>query len=160
MSDPSRDAVRRWPLHGAWRVWLWFSAALGAAFVLAGVATAGFALTAAAGLGRDALLLLLPAAVLTGVGTMITWQVLHTATDVLLHGDGTLVLRRPLGALRTHVGRVRSVRDSVLRSTHTPTVVETADGWVYLVRNRREKAEIVGAIRGRSPAPGPVEPDG
>jgi hypothetical protein len=155
MGEPGRGGVRRWPLRGAWRVWLGFSAALGVAFVIAGGGTAVLAVVV--GLGRGGVILLLPAAVLAGVGAMITWQVLHTATAVLLHVDGTLILHRPLRTLRTHVGRVRSVRDSVLRSTYTPTVVETADGWAYLVRKRREKAEIVGAIQGRAAA---AEPDG
>lgn len=144
MSAPG--AVRRWPLRGAWRVWLWFSAALGACFVLAGAAVdvVAFAVLPWPGAG----VALLPGLVLLAVGAMITWQVLHTATTVLLHADGTLVLQRIVGRLRTHVGRVLRVRDSVLRSSHTPTVVQTADGWVYLVRDRQQKAEIVAAIGG------------
>ncbi|MGE3289164.1 MAG: hypothetical protein AB7J32_24120 [Pseudonocardia sp.] len=149
MGEPGSGAVRRWPLRGGWRVWLWFSAVLGVAFLLGGLVTAGSAVVAAAALGRAALVLLLPAAVLGGVGVVITWQVAHTATAILLHPDGTLELNRLHGALRTSTGRIRSVRESVLRSTHTPTVLETADGWVYLVRDRRETAEIVAALRRR-----------
>lgn len=142
---------RHWPLRGAWRVWFWFSALLGALFVVVGVAILGFVAIAWRWIGPGSLLLLLPGLGTLGVGALISWQILHTATGVTLGADGTLVLHRLRAPLTTRAARVHRVRESALRSSYTPTVLETADGWVYLVRTQHEKDQIVNAVRAHNP---------
>jgi hypothetical protein len=134
--------VQSWPLRGFWRIWLWFSAALAAVFV-----TGGAALVALVGVAA-----LVPGVVLFLVGGMIGWQVLHTATTVTVGGDGTVTLARVLGPVHTEAARVRRARPSKLRSSYTPTVIETADGWAYLVHTRSEKDTVIAALRHLNPA--------
>jgi hypothetical protein len=99
------------------------------------------------------LILLLPAAVLLAVGAAMGWQLWHIATTVSVGASGTVVIRRPMGELRTDAHAVQRVRPSALVSgRNTPTVVETPDGWAYLVRARTEKEAMVGAIRAFNPA--------
>jgi hypothetical protein len=146
---PGQPDVRRWPLRGFWRVWLWISAAIGLLLVAGGVLAVAVAWWLP-GAGR--VVPLLVGLLLCAVGGIIGWQLAHTATLVTLAADGSLVLRRPGGALRTRVERVLRVRPSLLRSDpHTPTVVQTVDGWAYLVRRRPEVDDLVAAIRERNP---------
>ncbi|NIB31176.1 hypothetical protein HBB16_04640 [Pseudonocardia sp. MCCB 268] len=86
------------------------------------------------------------AVVLVGLAGVIGWQLASTAVDVTLDADGTVVLRRQRGVVRTHVVRVRRLRRSALRSSFTPTVIETADGWAYLI-HRPERDDLVAALR-------------
>lgn len=134
--------VQSWPLQGFWRIWLWFSAALSALFVIGGVG-----LVPLIGLGAFP-----PALVLLLVGGMIGWQVLHTATAVTLGADGELILTRVLGPLRTDAARVRGARPSRLKSSYTPTVLETADGWAYLVHTRSDRDTVISALRRHNPS--------
>lgn len=143
-SEAEGDA-HRWPLHGFWRTWFWFSALLGVALLVVGAAITAFAVVGGAPL------LLLPGLVVLAVGAVIGWQVLNTATAVTLRGDGSLLLQRVRGPLHTRVAAVTRARRSVLRSSYTPTVLETADGWAYLIHDRRDKDEIIAAIRAGNP---------
>ncbi len=79
-------------------------------------------------------------------------QLWHIATTVSVGVDGTVVVRRPLGELRTRAHAVRQVRPSAFVSgRNTPTVVETPGGWAYLVRARTEKEAVVAAILAFNP---------
>jgi hypothetical protein len=140
--EPEGDA-QRWALKGFWRTWFWFSALLSVAFLIVGGAIIGFVVL----LGPGSLL---PGLVLLGIGSVIGWQLVNTATAVTLRGDGTLILHRLRGPLHTSAARVKRARKSVLRSSYTPTVLETADGWVYLIHNRDHKKSIIDAIRDRN----------
>lgn len=139
-----------WPLRGAWRAWLWISGAVCVGFVIVGLGTGVVAVLAAFATVAG-LILLLPAGLLLGVGGLIGWQLWHTATMVTVGDDGVLVLRRPLSELRTDVADVQRVRRSGFVSTYTPTVVETRQGWAYLVRARAEKEAVIEAIRRHNP---------
>lgn len=130
----------RWPLRGFWRAWLWVSALIGL------VLLAGGAVLVALALAGGAPAAALPGLVLLAVGGVVGWQVAHTAHDVALHADGTLVVRRMRGTLRTRVDAVTRVRPSRLRSSRTPTVLETTDGWAYLVHDERTRATLVRAL--------------
>ncbi|MBW0135891.1 hypothetical protein [Pseudonocardia abyssalis] len=61
----------------------------------------------------------LPGLVLLPVGAVVAWQVAHTAHTAVLHTDGTLVVHRPRGPLRTRLDAVTAVRPSGLWSSHT-----------------------------------------
>jgi hypothetical protein len=145
--EPEGDA-QRWPLKGFWRTWFWFSALLGVAFLIVGGVISGFIVISGWHWLRPGPLL--PGLVLLGVGSVIGWQLLNTATAVTLRGDGTLILHRLRGPLRTSAARVKRARKSVLKSSYTPTVLETADGRVYLIHNRDDKKNIIDAIRDRN----------
>lgn len=147
-SGPGEQQV--WPLRGAWRVWLWVSAVVSVGFVVAGLGIGVLAVVAASTTVAG-LVLLLPAAVLLGVGVLIGWQLWHTATTVAVGPDGSLTLRRPFTVLRADAAAVRRVRRSAFVSTYTPTVVETPQGWAYLVRARAEKEAVVDAVRRHNP---------
>lgn len=134
------EGVVRWPLRGFWRTWLWVSALIGLVLLAGG---AVFVVLALAGGSLPAVL---PGLVLLAVGAVVTWQVAHTAHDVALHADGTLVVRRVRGPLRTRVDAVTRLRPSRVRSSRTPTVLETADGWAYLIHDERTRAALTAAL--------------
>lgn len=133
--------AQSWPLRGFWRIWLWFSAWLAALLLIGGVA-----LVTLIGVGA-----FVPAIVLFLVGAMIGWQVAYTATAVTLGADGELILTRLLGPLRTQATRVRRARPSRLKSSYTPTVIETADGWAYLVHTQEDRNTVIDALRRHNP---------
>lgn len=142
MTAPAGDpGVQNWPLRGFWRIWCWFSALLAVLLVIGGAA-----LVTVLGSGAFA-----PAAVLFLVGGMIGWQVLYVATSVTLGPDGKLVLHRVRGPLRTEAARVERARPSRLKSSYTPTVIETADGWAYLVHAQADKDNVIAALRRHNP---------
>jgi hypothetical protein len=89
---------------------------------------------------------------LLGVAAVMGWQLRHTGTTVTVADDGTLTVHRLPGALHTHCQRVRRVQPSALVSPpYTPTVVDTEDGWFYLIRRRAEKEDILAAVRRAHP---------
>jgi len=148
VADRGRSSSQQWPLRGFWLGWFRFS------FLVFGIVIAGgLVLVVFVALstkpGRTAVLI--PAGVLLAVGATIGWQLMHTAVAVTLAADGTLALRRPRGVLHTHAGRVLRVRRSVLRSSHTPTVIKTVDGSAVLLHPRPAVDELVSAIRRHNP---------
>lgn len=149
----SEAAGQVWPLTGAWRAWFWLSAVILAVFLVGGLGIAVAAIVVALAGVPSGLILLLPAAILLAVGTIMGWQLRHVATTVSVGEDGSFVIQRPMGELRAHAGDVQRVRRSAFVSRpHTPTVIETPHGWAYLVRARREKEAVVGAIRSFNPS--------
>ena len=132
-----------WPLRGGARVSHLVSWVI-CVVVLAAAAVTAVLLWRAGG----AVVALVPAAILAGVGVLIASQLLRCAVVVTLYPDGTLVLRRATGELRTHVARVRSARPSRLNRSgpNTPIVLATDDGSVLLVHGRRDIADILAAI--------------
>jgi hypothetical protein len=134
--DPT---AQRWPLRGFWRAWYWISWVISAALVVVG-------------LGTMILVWWLPSVPLLLVGALVGWQLGRTARLVTLGADGTLTLRRVPGTVHTNAARVQRVRPSALVSSFTPTVVETADGWVYLIHTRSDRDDLIDAIRRHNPA--------
>ncbi|MBW0090953.1 hypothetical protein I4I73_02760 [Pseudonocardia sp. KRD-184] len=143
MAEPGVEGVARWPLRGSWLTWLRVSALIGLVLLVAGAVLVVLVVLALAG---GSLPGVVPGLVVLAVGAVVGWQVAHTAHDVVLHADGTLVVRRPRGPLRTRVGAVTAVRPSRLRSSRTPTVLETTDGWAYLIHDEATRAELVAAL--------------
>jgi hypothetical protein len=139
---------RQWRLRGFWLVWIWVSWAICAALFFGGLAVAVIGATAS---GSGIPLTLGVAVLLLAIAGMIGGQLVATAVAVTVDADGSVVLRRPWGAVRTHGKRVWRVRPSALRSGHTATVVETADGWAYLVGTRAEREELIAALRRLNP---------
>lgn len=140
MAEPGVEGVARWPLRGSWLTWLRVSALIGLVLLVAGAVLVVLALAGGSLPG------VVPGLVLLAVGAVVAWQVAHTAHDVVLHADGALVVRRPRGPLRTRLGAVTAVRPSRLRSSRTPTVLETTDGWAYLVHDEATRAELEAAL--------------
>jgi hypothetical protein len=136
---------RQWRLRGFWLTWFWISWVICVALFLAGLAVAALGATAS---GAAMAVTLGPAVLLIAIAGVIGWQLVSTAVAVTVHADGTVVVRRQRGQIRTHVARVRRVRPSALRSGHTPAVVETADGWALLVG---ERDDLVAAFRQLNP---------
>jgi hypothetical protein len=137
--DHGDPTVRRWPLRGFWRAWYWIS-----------WLTSGVLLVT--GLGLLLLVWWVPAVPLLVLGAVIGWQLGRTARVVTLDAAGTLTLQRAPGAVRTTVARVRRVRASALVSSFTPTVLETADGWAYLIHARDDRDDLIAAIRRANPS--------
>ncbi|MBC3194487.1 hypothetical protein H7X46_25900 [Pseudonocardia sp. C8] len=139
-------ASRHWRLHGFWLAWFWTSWVISVVLFAGGVVV-----LAVGGPGPGASVTFGVAVVLVGLAGVIGWQLASTAVDVTLDADGTVVLRRQRGVVRTHVVRVRRLRRSALRSSFTPTVIETADGWAYLIHPRPERDDLVAALRRLDP---------
>ena len=140
------EGVARWPLRGAWRTWLRVSALIGL------VLLAGGAVLVALALAGGAPAAALPGLVLLAVGAVVGRQVAHTAHDVVLLADGTLVVRRMRGPLHTRVDAVTAVRPSRLRSSRTPTVLQTTDGWAYLIHDEQTRATLKAALEEGTPS--------
>lgn len=139
MKDHDDDpTAQRWPLRGFWRAWYWISWLISAVLVAIGLAVMVFVWW-------------VPSVLLLLLGGMIGWQLGHTARVVTLDPAGTLTLRRLPGTVQTTVARVRRVWPSALVSSFTPTVIETADGWVYLIHTRQDRDDLISAIRHRNP---------
>ncbi len=141
-------ASRRWPLRGLWFAWIWMSWAVCAALVVGGIA---LVVLGSSSTGAGLLVPLSAAVLLFAIAAVIGWQLVSTALGVTLDADGAITVRRQRGALHTHVARVERLRPSALRSTYTPTVLETADGWAYLLHPRPERDELIAAFRDRNP---------
>jgi hypothetical protein len=139
-------AARHWRLRGFWLAWFWISWGISA--VLLG---AGLVVLAIGWAGSGVPVTLGAAVLLVGLAGVIGWQLVSTAVAVTLDADGTVVLRRQRSAVRTHVTRVLRLRPSALRSGYTPAVIETADGWAYLVTTRAERADLAAAFRQLNP---------
>lgn len=139
---------REWRLGGRWLAWFWMSWTICAAVFLGGLAVVALGGPAP---GGGVPVTLGVAVVLFAVAGLTGWQLLSTALVVVLHADGTVTMRRQRGAVRTHVARIRRVRPSALRSGYTPTVVETVDGWAYLVNTRSEREHMVATLRQLNP---------
>lgn len=138
MTDHDDPTATRWPLRGFWRAWYWISWLVSAVLMVVG-------------LGVAVLVWWPPAVPLLLVGALVGWQVGRTARVVELDGAGALTLRRLTGAVRTDAARVHRVRSSVLVSTFTPTVVESADGWAYVIHPRRDRDDLIAALRRHNP---------
>lgn len=138
MTDHVEPTAARWPLRGFWRAWYWISWLISAVLLVAGLVVA-------------IVVWWPPALPLLLVGVVVGWQVSRTATVVTLGAAGTLTLRRVPGAVHTSAARVRRVRPSVLVSSFTPTVIETADGWAYVIHSRDDRDALVAALRHHNP---------
>jgi hypothetical protein len=132
--DPT---ARSWPLRGFWRAWYWISWLTSAVVLVAGMAVM--------------IVWWVPSVALLLVGAITGWQLSHTVRAVTLDAAGTLTLRRLPGTVHTNAARVQRVRPSALVSSCTPTVIETADGWAYLIYTRRDRDDLVAAIRHHNP---------
>ena len=148
--DPTGNdsGARHWRLRGFWLAWFWISWVICVGLFLAGLVVLALGGTAS---GDGVPVTLGVALLLMAISGVIGWQLITTAVAVTLNADGTVVLRRQRGAVRTDVARVRRVRPSALRSTYTPTVVETADGWAFLINTRSERDDLVAAFRQLNP---------
>lgn len=138
-------ATRRWRLRGFWFAWFWISWAVCAVLFVGGI---GLAVVGWAATGAGTPIALGAAVLVLAIAGLIGWQLVSTALVVILDADGTITVRRQRGALHTHVARVRRLRPSALRSgPYTPTVIDTADGWAYLLHARPDRDELIAALR-------------
>ncbi len=140
--------AQQWRLRGFWFAWIWISWAVCLALLVGAV---GLVVLGWSATGSVPPFVLVGGTLLLAIAAVIGWQLGGTAMAVTLHPDGAITVRRQRGALHTHVGRVRQVRPSILRSTFTPTVVETVDGRALLVHPRPERDELIAALLRRNP---------